>query len=138
MDIIRGDKSITDWVGQRVECEDFGPCETLAVVDRTQLLAGVVYSNYRNASIEMSIATTTPRWASRRVIRELLNYPFVQLRCRRVHSFVRADNNHSQRLAEGVGFVREGVLREADTDGSDILFYGLTRTDWKKRYGDIL
>ena len=135
MDIIRGDKSITDWVGQRVECEDFGPCETLAVVDETQLLAGVVYSNYRNASIEMSIATTTPRWASRRVIRELLNYPFVQLGCRRVHAMTSYDNKKAQRLLDVVGFVREGVLREAEQDGSDVVMYGLTIKDWVKRYG---
>jgi hypothetical protein len=45
----------------------------------------------------------------------------------------RADNTRSARLFEGVGFVREGVMRESihrDGQRVDELIFGLLRREW--------
>jgi aminoglycoside 6'-N-acetyltransferase len=65
--------------------------------------------------------------------RLLVEYLFRVHRAHRVQSDTAVDNPAEQRALEGAGFVREGVVRDAEhRDGAyhDHILYGLLRRDW--------
>ncbi len=66
----------------------------------------------------------------------LLDVGFHQLRLTRVSTFVRADNQCSQRLTEGLGFQEEGRVRQrwfANGTHTDVLVVGILADEWLKR-----
>lgn len=107
-----------------------------AVERQGSCLAVVAFHDYRpEMNIEVSIAAESPRWAHPDVIATLLAYPFRECGLRRVTASVRADNEKSRRLVEGLGFVSEGLLRQSAADGQDMLVYGMVRSEYLDRYG---
>lgn len=66
-------------------------------------------------------------------LRLVLNYGFRELNLHRVQLTVFSYNQPAIRLYERLGFVREGVQREAlrrDDQRYDVLLYGLLRHEW--------
>lgn len=64
---------------------------------------------------------------------QAVDYAFDVLDLDRITAEVFADNPRSVRLLEGVGFVREGAMRESlhrDGQRVDELIFGLLRRDW--------
>lgn len=116
--VLGQDEAVAAWVAGKLGFDDpefFGPCKAIAVADSNDVpLAGVVFSGYRGEpfnSIEVSIASESPRWATRGIIHALLSYPFDQLGCTRVQVTIPLKNERAQRFCKGIGFVREGVAR---------------------------
>lgn len=120
---------IARWVAMRTGMDydaDFGPCAAIAVLIGDELAAAVAYTHHdpKRGNVHMSIAATTPRWATRGTIRALLHYPFEQLRCRRVTALVRRKNKRCRRFLEGIGFRYEGNIRKGYGD-DDCIVYGM-------------
>ena len=105
------DQQIAKWVAERTKVVNFGPARAIGVVRDGQIVAGAVYSNFREGNIEASFAADDRRWASRAILRGLFVYPFLQLKCRRLTCIVAADNEKSLKLCTGVGFQIEGRCR---------------------------
>jgi L-amino acid N-acyltransferase YncA len=104
------------------------PFEVLAAVSQQgQLLGAVLYINYRAGSIEMTQAGV-PGWLSRAHLRDLFDYPFNQLGCRRVTGIVHRKNKHARDINERLGFKLEGVVRHGFNNG-DAMIYGLLRNE---------
>ena len=107
-------RAVAEWVAAQMPhiMDPPADCAAIGVARDGVLIAGVVYHNYfpAYAGIEMSIAATSPRWATRGVIRELLAYPFVQLGCRWVVASVEHSNTRALRFNKGIGFVQRGIL----------------------------
>jgi RimJ/RimL family protein N-acetyltransferase len=122
------DREIAAWVGFRLDVYDFGPSSAIGVVRDGHLVAGAVFHQYRHPAIEISFASTTPRWATRDAIRAILRYPFVQLNCRRVTAISPEDKVDAIRFMERLGFRREGHHPEALPTGAAISL-GLLRAD---------
>jgi len=119
------------WAEQRLQNVIFDRSRALpaAVMHGEQIAAVIVYHQHRGGTLEMTNAADTPRWATKSVIAELLAWPFVVMGCRRITAIVRADNARARRFDEGIGFEREGVLRD-QFEGCDGILYGLTKRDW--------
>lgn len=109
--VFQHDQEIARWVGERTRAT-YGQSRAIGIADGDELIAGVVYSNFREGNIEMSIAADHPRWCRRGIIRALFHYPLVQLECRRITCIIPADNQKSLRLCRGLGFKIEGLCRE--------------------------
>jgi len=123
------------WVEQRVSEYKSGPFTICVGVEREgKLIAVVCWDNFRDTSIEVTIAADSPRWATRQTIQSLLAYPFMQLKCQRVTSFVRKGNKRARRLNDGLGFKLEGRLRDAGQNLETVLLYGITRKDYMAKY----
>jgi RimJ/RimL family protein N-acetyltransferase len=72
----------------------------------------------------------------RRALELFVTHLFEQERAHRVQLTTDVDNVAMQRVAEHVGFTREGLLRAfmPSKDGPrDYLMYGVTRADWEAR-----
>jgi RimJ/RimL family protein N-acetyltransferase len=132
--IIAGDESLIEWVRVRMPdgVDSFGKAVSIGVVSDGKIIAGAVFYNYRNVDIELALAADSPKWATRNNINRMLHYPFFQLNCKRITTLQNPDNLRCIKSSEGLGFVYEGTLREAGNGGSDILIYGLTKTDYIK------
>lgn len=133
MRIVLGDDSMHRWVASRIlgEGDVFDQhLATLGVVDKNDnIIAGMVYHHPRGNSIEESFAAQSPRWAHPDVIGTLLAIAFEVLGFKRINSLIELNNERSIRITEGIGFKREGLLRDAGQFG-DLLLLGLTINDF--------
>ena len=127
------DVGVARWAANELGIEGFGACTALGVVLEDNLIAGVVYHNYRDTNIEMSIATLSPRWASRNTLFCIFAYPFNQLGVKRVTCLIDTLNESCINLVERLGFTHEGTLREAHPNG-DAEIYGMLKAEcrWLK------
>lgn len=131
------DAAVADWVAARIahvgRGENFGPCAAIGVIDAAgRLLGGVVYHNWQESTgnIELSFAADTPRWLTRRIIGELLRYPFWQLGCIRVTGVTPRKATSARRFLDKFGFKREGLVRKG-FGNDDAVISGLLRTEWE-------
>lgn len=126
-----------EWARQRIaHVPSWGEwCEAIGLEDDGELLAVVVYNLYSGADIAMHIAAVPGRrWMTREFLRVAFRYPFVQLGCRRVSGYVPASNADALRFDLHLGFVREGVMREALENGEDVIVLGMLEREgrWHK------
>lgn len=92
------------------------------------------YNYFPRIEIELAIAASSPRWATSRSIRDLLSYPFAQLQVRRAVVKVSHDNERSHSLVQRLGFVKEGVLRQANSDGGDLTLYSMLADEYTEKW----
>ena len=105
--------------------------QLLAIMRDEELVGAVAFFSYRHPSIEMGLFCVDPAWSlHRRLIVEVMTYPFDQLGCERITALVSDKNTRLQRLLEIIGFEREGTVRRGAEDGSDIGLYGILKRDW--------
>jgi RimJ/RimL family protein N-acetyltransferase len=123
------DGAVAQWVGERLGIEDFGQYKAIGVVDDQTLIAGVVYNNLRHPNIEMTIASESPRWCSRRILFGLFAYPFNQLRCQRVTAVTERKNQPTRAFLYRLGFREEGQMRRAFPSGEDAVIHGMLREE---------
>nr|DAF30653.1 MAG TPA: acetyltransferase [Caudoviricetes sp.] len=118
---------VSKFVSDRIPGNDeFSPTDAnLGLLKGGKLVAGVVFNMYTGTGICMHVAAEGKDWMSREFLRATFRYPFVQLGCRRVTGLVRTDNLAAQKFDEHLGFKREGLIREGDDDGCDLILYGM-------------
>jgi RimJ/RimL family protein N-acetyltransferase len=133
--LIGFDDKIARWVGEQVGIDDFGPCRALGIMRGPELVAGIVYNNFREANIEATIASVTPRWCSRRVLHAVFWYPFVQLGMIRLTAITESTNESVRAFLCRLGFQEEGVMRRGFRSGADAAVYGMLREEcrWLER-----
>ena len=125
------EERIVPWVGQRVDEDRFGEdCVALGLEEDGELIAGVVFNWYTGASISMHVAAEPGRrWLNRDFLYRCFAYPFLQLNCNRVTGLVKVDNLDAQRFDEHLGFVKEGVIRQGADDKTDLILYGMLKSE---------
>lgn len=110
---------IVDWVARQIGFAgaDLMPATGIAVMFGDEIIAGVVYNEYRELdqgrTMQASIAAISPRWATRRVLYDLFAYPFLQMRVTRLWTAGSRKNRHARKIAERLGFRYEGMARRA-------------------------
>lgn len=126
------DATICEMVRQRIPNAFDGfskDAVALGVVRHGRLLGGVVFDQYSGRNIVMSGAFDSPAWATKKILRRLFAYPFVQLNLRRMTTITTADNIAARSLDERLGFRREGTLRKAFPGDIDGIVYGMLREE---------
>lgn len=125
------DERVLAWVAKRIDVDGFGHGSIgLGLEDDGELIAGVAFNMYSGPSISMHVAAEPgKRWMNRDFLYRTFAYPFIQLKCHRVTGLVRVDNLEAQRFDEHLGFKKEGVLRRAATDGTDMIVYGMLQDE---------
>ena len=108
--------------------------------ETAQIIAAVLYNSYRPAphggSIQGSIASDSPRWATRAVLGSMFAYPFLQLGCSRFWLEIAKPNKRARRFVERLGFVYEGCARRAWDGKIDSCVYAMLPSEcrWLKYY----
>lgn len=95
--------------------------------DQGNLIAGVLYEDWSGANIMCHIAGEG-NWASRRFLNVIFDYPFNQLKVRRITVPVGSTNIKSIHLVTRMGFALESTLAQA-IPGGDLLLYRMFRSE---------
>ena len=118
---------VGEWVSNRLQCVfDANASAAIGLESNGQLVGGVVFDNYRHGSIAMHVASAGGNWLTRDFLRAVFGYCFNQMRVKKVIGLVDSTNHHARKFDENLGFVLEGVIKDAAKDG-DILIYTMTR-----------
>lgn len=146
MDMIFGhDEKLSEWVAKQIPhmTSGFGPCKAIGVgdIDRGRLFAAVVYHNYivqksGYKTCEVSIASATPRWAVRGIIRALLSVAFEQYGVGKVYSLMSHDNDKAIRFNKGIGFRQDATLRHHFGPGKHAMVTSMLDKEYQRIYGD--
>lgn len=129
MNVVYGkDAEIAAWVAARAPHAEngFEKYVAIGIEEGGEIIAGCVYNDYRGHAIHVSIASSTPRWASRRTLRALFGYPFLQLNVKRLTAYTGKSMTQVREFLEELGFVYEGTLRDGFAD-DDCVVYGMLR-----------
>ena len=125
---------VCSWVSERLAGylpDEFKPCSTLAFVKDKQVVAGVIFNNFRPScrDIQLTIAADTPSWIGKDSLRVIFRYVFIQLGCVRLTVSITKKNKRARRLAEGLGFKYEGNLRKGFDGVEDCIIYGMLHNE---------
>ena len=94
-----------------------------------ELVAVVVYNFWSDCDIAMHIAAVPGRrWLTRPFLQAAFRYPFVQLGVQRVTGYVPEKNVDALRFDLHLGFVREGLMRNALPD-DNVVVLGMLRNE---------
>ena len=91
----------------------------------SDMVAGVMYEHFTGTSITATIAIAPGVIVPRGFIAAIFDYPFVQLRCRKILAYVEVANQRSRSMVERMGFEKEAVVRDVFPSGAMIV-YSLT------------
>lgn len=130
------DDIVIPWVESRLFNEHFNreTSKTIGIVDDgSNLIAGVVYSNFCGHDVHMSIAAASKEWATKSTLKTLFMYPFDQLDCVRVTALTARRNRRARSLVERLGFRLEGVQRRGFDGKQDAIAYGMLKTECRWR-----
>lgn len=89
------------------------------------------YTRYHPVdSIDIHCASAAgTNWLNRPFLRAAFRYPFLELGVRRLGTLVTETNERSLRFVRHLGFVQEGIAREAGPDGADIICFGMLKRE---------
>ncbi len=97
----------------------------MGMEDDGELIAGVWFEQYNMRSIAMHVAIDNPRALTPENLRICFDYPFRQLKVKKIIGYVDSSNRKAQLLDEYLGFVKEAVIRDAGKFG-DLIIYTMT------------
>ena len=126
----------SDWI---VSPKQLEPCVCFGVMDGERAIAGIVFNNFHRMphgnDISITAVATSPRWATRHVLKELGRYVFDQNECVRLTAQTREGNEQAAGFLRRVGFRKEGVARRAYGGKSNAIIWSLLPHEFK--YGDF-
>ena len=126
---------VVEWVAKRThEFGNYGAAQGIGWKDKGEIVAGVVYSDFNGVNCLMHVAAVGSRWLRREYLWTCFDYPFNQLKLRRVTGLVGEGNKQARRFDEHLGFELETTLKLAHPSG-DLLVYVMWREKcrWLKR-----
>ena len=115
----------------------FGACKAIGVIGNDgSPLAGIVWHDYQPQfkTIAFSIAAVSPRWATRRIIAQLLAYPFDNVGVFKLWTATPSDNVRALRMVQGLGFTREAILAHHFGQGRHAVINRMLRPQYEKLY----
>lgn len=102
------------------------PFEAAAIIRNGRPVGAVLYTNYRQYSIEMT-AAGEPGWLTRADIRNAFYYPFIDLGCWTVLTMINRSNTASRELNRRLGFTELCVVETGVGKAGDVIMYGMSR-----------
>jgi RimJ/RimL family protein N-acetyltransferase len=119
-------KAVVDWVARSTnEFGSFGTDVGIGWERAGALVAGVAYAEWNGPNIVCHIASDgTRRWLTREYLWTIFDYPFNQVKAKRITVCVGAGNSDSRRFVQHLGFRLEATLRDAHPSG-DLLIYAM-------------
>lgn len=111
------------------------PYSTMGIFLRNELSAALIFENYRveDGTIEIGVASTSPRWLNRTVMNAMAEFVFGQLGCQMAVFRTSERNKEACMLMERAGFDRIVVPRLRGRDEAEH-FYCLTDDAWHQSH----
>ena len=124
-------KGVVEWIAKRTnEFGSFGTDIGIGWASRGELVAGVAYADWNGPNVVCHIAASGKRWATRQYLWTIFDYPFCQLKAKRITVCVGEGNSASRRFVQHLGFRLEATLQDAHPSG-DLLVYAMFKEQCK-------
>ena len=120
----------TKHTGQNPLAIQTGTFTTLGITKGDKIIASVLYTRYRWPDVEVHIHSIDAAWCNRRTLRAIFDYPFNQLKCKRVTAVTDPANLAVCHFLKRVGFSEEGRQKQALPTG-DALLLGMLSEECK-------
>lgn len=136
--LLGADDDVGPWVCAQLPHEEVwtpGMGVAIGITCAQSLVAGVTFFQFNGSNVWTGIAATDPRALSRGILAKLFDYPFRQLKAKRITALVDASNTRSRRFVERLGFSVEATLEASAADGTDQILYRMRQEEcrWLKR-----
>lgn len=124
-----------EWIKDKAHIEiDLNLSSYIGFMDGDKIVGAVFFTDYNGHNIFIHMALDNPRVCQRRFIKNVFNYVFNQAGCQR--ATVTCDNNYGKinKLAAGLGFVKEGVMKNmlrVKNKYVDAAIYGMYKENCK-------
>lgn len=127
---------IVPWVNERTSGGLYvpGTCSAIGRIKDGKIVGGIYYEDFNGKNITCHIASENgERWLNRTFLWMIFDYPFNQLKSKRMTAPVAYDNERCINFVEKLGFTREAILHDAHPNG-DLYIYTLFEKDcrWHK------
>ena len=131
-ELVFNDKErIGDWVAGHVgQLSSWGGYYAMGAELEGEPISGVVFNNFTDSSATVHLAVSKPKKILSELFDHAFLYAFETCKLRGLTGLVEAQNAKSLKIIKHLGFVEEGVMREAGTDGQDIIILVL----WPDKY----
>lgn len=117
---------IGPWVASRIEGMSYYPGTStgIARIKGGKIVAGVLYQDHNGPNVFAHIAVD-PGGMNRHFLSIIFDYPFNQLKAKRITGVVASSNTAARKLDEHLGFELEAILQDAHPEG-DLCVYKMT------------
>jgi RimJ/RimL family protein N-acetyltransferase len=127
---------VTDFVAEKafVYKLDAETYSFIGFIEDNKIVGGLLFTDYDGHNVYVHLALDDPRICQRRFIKLMFSYCFNQLRCGRVTAVTMNGKKRNEKLINGVGFTKEGVIRKAFNKGDhyvDAAVYGMLKDECK-------
>jgi len=95
-----------------------------------RIVAGALYENYNGVNVFIHIAGEGKHFLDNESLFVVFDYPFNQLKVKRITGMISHNNFIARRFAEKMGFQLEHTMKDAAPDGH-ICIYRMFREDCK-------
>lgn len=133
------DEDLIGWAEARIpHCRFRSDARAIGHIRDGRVVGVFVYDHFTPRSCFMHFASDgSRRWLTRGFLIRAFAYPFLQCGFARVTGPISETNLPSRRIAEKLGCVEEGRMREEGPEGEDMIIYGLLARDcrWVSRSG---
>lgn len=121
---------VVEWVAKQTnEYGNFGTDAGIGWAKDGSLVAGVAYAEWNGPNVVCHIASDrTRRWLTRPYLWAMFDYPFNQLKCKRITVCIGEGNLASRGFVENLGFSDEARLWAAHPTG-DLIIYGMFKNE---------
>lgn len=136
------DAQVMHWACREMKLKPYpdGLYRAIGIVHNGKNIGACIWHNYHEDNfgkpllIEVTLVTIDKRWATRQNIRELFQYPFQQLRVKRVQATTSRKAKRVRSTLSRLGFKFEGIVRDAHPMGGDAAHYSILRNEcfWLK------
>lgn len=116
------------WVAEGAQVPWTHVCRSVGWMSEGKVVAGILYDGFTGASIAMHSRVDCPEKVQREWLFAIFDYPFNELKVKRVTALVPADNEKAIRTNEHLGWKYETVLKDY-FPGCDGLVYVMRKED---------
>lgn len=121
------------WVAERVkQLASWGDFYAMGAELNGDLVSGVVFNNVGASNATCHIAVSKPTKTLSELLDHAFVYAFDQLKLKRLTVFVESTNEKSLKITSSIGFVDEGVMRQAGDEGQDVVIKVLWPGNYRK------
>lgn len=115
---------MVEWVAKQTqEYGNFGTDVGIGWQRDGRIIAGVAYANWNGVNVECHIASDrSKKWLTREFLWTIFDYPFNQLKAKRITVCVGEGNKDSTRFVKHLGFTMEAKLKDAHPTGDLQIF----------------
>lgn len=101
----------------------------IAIIYKDEPVAGVVFHDWTEHNVFISIASTSPHWCSKLTMRAIFGYAFNQMQVNRTSVIIAGGNKKWRKQIVRMGFVPEGKLEDWYGPGKHGYLYRMKREE---------